>query len=410
MNKVLMVALETPPCHSPGVQRTMNFVRTLPSLGWLPIVLSASESVYEHQDTETAASWPPEVDIVRAFGLDSSRHLAVRRQYWSGTATPDKYVTWLLPAVIKGLKLIRTHRPRMIWSTFPVATSHWVAAILARRTGLPWVADYRDPAQFHYDMGLPRSRLARYVDRRTVEHAHKLVFTTERAQELYQLQYDTLEPERTVVIENGYDDVLRASIVASRERAPPAPTGHVRLLHSGALYGQGRDPTNLIRAVQILQQRLSTQGRRVTLSFRGIALSTPEHELITKAGQHSFIEFLPRVPFRQAFAEMFGATVLILLQQELFDYQIPGKTYEYIASRRPIVGVVANAGATAALLRRVDSALIVEDMDVATIANAIERAIELPERSGDVSSYSRSAGSHALADLFESILDETGRG
>ena len=405
-----MVALETPPCHSPGVPRTANFARTLPSLGWLPVVLSARESIYEYLDREAAALWPPEVEIVRAFGLDSSRHLAIRRQYWSGTATPDKYLTWLIPAVAKGLQLIRMQRPQLIWSTYPVATSHWVASILARRSGLPWVADFRDPAQFHYDSELPISKLAAYVDRRTVEQANCLVFTTERSRALYRKQYPTLESERTTVIENGYDEALYESIVASHVRVPPASNGHVRLLHSGALYGQGRDPTSLIRAVELVHQRLSTQGRKVTLSFRGITPFTAQQGLITNAGAKPYVESLPRLSFRQAFAEMFTSTVLVLLQQELFDHQVPGKAYEYIASGRPIVAVTSETGATADLLRRVGSTLVVPDGDVGAIAEAIERAIELPERGGDISPYSRSAGSHSLAKIFNAITDSRSDG
>ena len=408
MNKVLMVALETPPCHSPGVQRTANFARTLPSHGWLPVVLSASESIYEYVDRDAVALWPPEVEIARAFGLDSSRHLAVRRHYWSGTATPDKYVTWLLPAVLKGLRLIRMHRPSAIWSTYPVATSHWVAAILARRTGLPWVGDYRDPAEFHYDPLSQRSRLARYVDRRTAEQAHHLVFTTDRARELYRRSYPCLSDEHTSVIENGFDEALHATILASRKSNVIPSDARVRLLHSGALYGRGRDPANLIRAVARLGAKLASQGRRLKLTFRGTELSAAQQTSILEAGAHEHVEFLPRLPFRAAFDEMFSADVLVLLQHELFDYQVPGKAYEYIASRRPIVAISSPSGATAALMRKVESAIVVGNEKVAEIADALESAISLPARSCDISAYGRQGRGQRLAELLDQVAGVNG--
>ena len=404
MNRhALMIALEFPPCHSAGVQRTLSFVRHLPGLGWRPTVLTASTRAYRHLDGGGGAGLPEGITVSRAFALDASRHLAIRGRYLALTASPDRYVSWFLPAVMKGLQLVRRERPDVIWSTYPVSTSHWIASVLARKTGLPWIADYRDPAQFHYDPGVAASRLARRIDARTAAEAAMLVFTTARARDLYLERYPALATERATVIENGYDGAAFASF----NEAGPAIAGRqgkdVLLLHSGALYGEGRDPAALIEAVGILGPRLAAAGRRVVLRFRGVTATPAQRELVQCAGAESYVEFAHRVSFAEAQAEMAGADVLVLLQSALFDLQIPGKAYEYIATRRPIVALTGPGGATAELLRGVDAAVVVDDRDVAGIIAGLEAGLGMAPRGGDLRRYERAAGAQRLAGLLDKV-------
>ncbi len=54
-------------------------------------------------------------------------------------------MSWRWTAVAAGLKLIRHYQPAVLWSTYPIATAHQIGAILHRCSGLPWIADFRDP-------------------------------------------------------------------------------------------------------------------------------------------------------------------------------------------------------------------------------------------------------------------------
>ena len=56
------------------------------------------------------------------------------------TALPDRWTSWFWGAVPAGLSLIRRYKPRVLWSTFPIATSHLIALTLHRLTGIAWVA------------------------------------------------------------------------------------------------------------------------------------------------------------------------------------------------------------------------------------------------------------------------------
>ena len=148
MPRVLMIAYHFPPlAGSSGIQRTLRFVQQLPRHDWQAAVLSTRALAYERSDADLDAEIPRGTVVARAWALDSARHLAVAGRHIGATARPDRWVSWKFDGVRHGLRLIRELRPAVLWSTFPIATAHLIAAALQRRTGLPWIADFRDPME-----------------------------------------------------------------------------------------------------------------------------------------------------------------------------------------------------------------------------------------------------------------------
>ena len=143
---VLMVAFHFPPFSlSTGLLRTVSFARELPDRGWTPLVLTASPRAYGEAQPATAGDEVPGLDVHRAFALDVQRHLSIRGAHLGWMATPDRWNSWLLGAIPKGLALIRRHRPALIWSTYPISSAVLIGLALHRISGVPWVLDLRDP-------------------------------------------------------------------------------------------------------------------------------------------------------------------------------------------------------------------------------------------------------------------------
>lgn len=343
--RALMVAFHFPPqSGSSGVLRTANFVKNLPPLGWRPDVLSARPRAYEQVRTDLIESIPPATKVLRAGALDAARHLSVAGKYPLAFALPDRWSTWWIPGVLAGLRHIRRERSDLIWSTYPIATAHLIAATLARLTGLPWVADFRDPMVSEgYPKEPAKQRLWQRLERHVLEHAQLCVFTTERAAATYRQRYPQAA-HRCVVVENGYDDDVFIGVQPDRQGVP---SDKLLLLHSGLIYPRDRDPSGFFAAVAELLRRGVLQRDRLLIRFRAPVHGEDVARIAQAHGLADVVDITGPVPHAKAIAEMMAADLLLIFQGSGFNAQIPAKIYEYLRAQRPVMAVVDPAGDTA---------------------------------------------------------------
>ena len=376
MQKILMVAFHYPPYEGgSGVHRTLKFSRYLPEDGWLPIVLSATPRAYSRIGTEQLAEIPEEVIVHRAFALDTARHLSLGGHYLRVTALPDPWATWWCPAVLAGLKLIRKYRPSVIWSTYPIATAHLIAFTLQRLTGLPWVADFRDSMT---EEGYPRDvwsrRFCRWIEKHTVLNSSRVVFTTNLTKRMYLERYPHVGPDRFIVIPNGYDeeDFAGLDVASSHSSNNGQP---VRLVHSGVIYPDDRDPTAFFQALSRLKKdrQISVSGLKIDLRASGSEVYY--RSLIHEYGIDDIVQLLPAISHREAIEDCWQADGLLLFQAASCNHQIPAKVYEYLRLGKPILALTPDEGDTTGVLNEAGGATVVNLADENAIACAIPEFI-----------------------------------
>ncbi|ANQ86411.1 hypothetical protein dqs_3390 [Azoarcus olearius] len=370
MKRILMIAYHFPPVQgSSGVQRTLRFARYLPEFGWEPIILTAHTRAYENTTPDQLADVPAGTVVVRAPAWDTARHLAIGGRYPGFLARPDRWLTWWLGAVPAGLGLIRKYAPAAIWSTYPIATAHSIAATLHARSGLPWIADFRDPmAQDDYPEDPATWESFARIERRAIEQASLSVFTTPSALELYRERY----PRRTdslALLENGYDEETFTNAAAGE----PLHPGKLTLLHSGIVYPSERDPTHLIAALARLKASAPAIYGRLRIRFRAPVHADLLHALAQRHGVDDVIETCPSIDYRDALAEMMRADGLLVLQAANCNAQIPAKLYEYFRAGRPILALTDPAGDTAVTCRSAGISAIARLDDEAAIVGCLER-------------------------------------
>jgi len=408
MKRVLMVAYHFPPlAGSSGIQRTLRFVQHLPRFAWEPMVLSADPRAYERTSNDLVAEVPENVIVKRSFALDTARHLAISGRYVAAMARPDRWVSWKIAAVRDGLRMIRKLKPSVIWSTYPIATAHLIGAELHRKTGLPWIADFRDPmAQDGYPTDPKTWNAFKKIEETAAKHAAFCVFTTPGAASLYKARYPDAA-ERIVVLENGYDEETFAS-QQDLGRSEPLNPGVVTLLHSGIVYPDERDPTKLFVAIRELKDGNVLGGLRFRIRFRAAVHDELLNALGVQYDVSEYIELCPPIPYRDALAEMLRADVLLVMQAANCNAQIPAKIYEYLRAGRPIAALTDPSGDTAGLLRNAGIDWISPLDDSKAIASRLREIVHavtsdtarlpLPEA---VASASRLCRSEALAQLLE---------
>lgn len=410
-NSVLMIAYHFPPlAGSSGIQRTLRFVQHLPDFGWQPVVLTASPGAYERTSDDLLADVPSTTVVRRAFALDTARHLAVRGRYFGALARPDRWTSWRFDGVRQGMHLISALKPKAIWSTYPIATAHLIGAELHRRSGLPWIADFRDPmAQEGYPADPVTWTQYSEIERFALHHAVRSVFTTPGAARVYQERYPD-SYARVAVIENGFDEETFAAAEAARPTLRPLNPGVTTLLHSGIVYPQERDPTQLMAALRDLRRSGVVDAYRLRLRFRAAVHDGLLHHLAQEHGVADLIETLPPTSYQDALYEMRCADGLLVLQASDCNEQIPGKLYEYLRASRPIVAITDAAGDTAKLLRRfsinaiapLDSSLLIGTVLSDFLAKLRLGDADLPERAA-VQEASRRARSKTLSCLLDEI-------
>jgi glycosyltransferase involved in cell wall biosynthesis len=412
---VLLVAYHFPPlAGSSGIQRTLRFVQHLPELGWRPLVLTADPRAYERTSNDLLTDVPPGTVVERAFALDTARHLSIGGRYIGSMARPDRWTSWRFDAIRRGMALIRRHRPRAIWSTYPIATAHEIGAALQRKSGLPWIADFRDPmAQDSYPADPLTWKAYERIERHALLTAATSTFTTPGAAAEYARRYPGAA-SRIEVLENGFDEASFAGVdpIASAAKGPLNP-GAITLLHSGIVYPSERDPTQLMVALRRLRDAGAIAPGALKLRFRACIADELIHRLAAEQGVNDFVETLPAMPYRLALEEMLRADGLLVLQANNCNAQIPAKVYEYIRAGRPVLGLADPSGDTAGVLRAAGyahlAALESADAIVQALADLVRelRAGIAPQPHKDlVRAASRLARSEALARLLGRVTSQ----
>jgi len=415
VKRVLMIAYHFPPMHgSSGMQRTLRFARYLPDHGWEPIVLAPSPRAYQQTDSGQLSDIPQQVRVHRAFALDTARHLTVMGRYPRVLALPDRWVSWWLGAVPAGWTLIKKYKPDVIWSTYPIATAHLIGLSLHRLTGIPWVADFRDPmVQPDYPADPSTYRAFERVENKTVEYCTRAVFTTPGTLKDYQTRFSHIPSSRFHLIENGYDEFSFASIVPRVNQM--AKPGRITLLHSGIIYPSERDPTFLFDALSVLLKWNVINADSLHIILRASHHENYLQSLIDRFEIGSIVSLAPPVSYSEALAEMLAVDGLLLLQAANCNNQIPAKLYEYLRAQRPILALTDPAGDTAEKLKSVGIDTIAPLDSKEAIMEELNRFFVLlregraPVAPMDkILSNSREAGAAELAHLLNKVakIDE----
>ena len=401
MKKVLLIALEYAPCRSAGVQRTLRFAEFLKEFGWQPIVLTATDNIYQRRDDTLVA---PDCPTVRAKCEDASVKFAINGKYFQWMTLPDKYWPWYFDAVRQGCRLIEEHKPDVIWSTYPVLTAHLIAKKLSQKFELPWIADFRDPLQCRYDSSAQQySWFKKWLEARVVKSASQIIFTSEKATDFYRTLYINENKDKFATIENGFyhDNLIQdEGLTVSTKRKPK-----FQLLYSGALYQNGREPRPLFEAVASLKRDGVINADNFILTFRASKLRM-HSSILHSLNISDIVEFLPPISFFESSIEMKNASATVLIQDELFHRQIPGKVYDYISAGKPILAVTPPNSATADLVNKLPNGFQVWNKNeiMTALTHLISNCVSNQE---DIQQYSRKARTEELSHCLEQLLLKT---
>ncbi|MDA3871426.1 MAG: glycosyl transferase family 1, partial [Candidatus Marinimicrobia bacterium] len=171
MKKVLIITYYWPPAGGPGVQRVLKFAKYLPQFGWQPIILTVKNGEYSAIDESLIKEIPKECIVYKTktfepynlykkfvgkkkdeklptyiLNTNKNDNLNNKIAKWirANLFIPDARIGWISHIVREGMKIIEKENPDIIFSSSPPHSLQIGAKKLAKKSGLKWVADFRD--------------------------------------------------------------------------------------------------------------------------------------------------------------------------------------------------------------------------------------------------------------------------
>lgn len=410
MNKLLLVTYHYPPSTAVGGMRPAKFARYLPEWGWEPTVLTvlppdtaASPSQEETANIYRVAEWPHPLKSLESFKVRQLRRRGreseiTRRMHGSHAQAmapsrtglaglklwiisflwlPDRETGWLIPAVYRGLRLIRQKNISHVVTTAPPFTCHLIGLLLKRFTGVHWVADFRDPWSLSHKPALIRNRLTDALETRligfVIRQADLVLSVTQPMTEDVRREHPDVAPGKFLTLTNGFDasefEEFRDSAVL-RPSPPPVVFSYL-----GTFY-YGRSPEPFLRAMRSLLDDGSVKPDTVLIKFTGnvgMAEGQSVEEMVLRYRLEKVVSIEPLVPRRAALRQTLQSHVILVLTEQ-HAHALTFKVFEALASGAMILGI-GGSGAVSNLLTRTGRGISVHPASLQEIREGILECI-----------------------------------
>jgi glycosyltransferase involved in cell wall biosynthesis len=413
----LMITYYFPPLGGIGVQRSAKFVKYLPHQGWNPVVLTVRDNwrnrMEQGVDHSLDADIPEQVEVIRS----QSREYAAIHQLLFRLGLrkaliglehlvpflPHYYKIGWYPFAIRAGRLKLNSAPvDVIYSSSTPYVAHFIGRALSREYGIPWVADFRDPwTQRTY--GRPRAlfqaKLDRRLERIVLESADAIVANTPTNKQAICGEFH-VSADKVHVIPNGYDpedfDHFEDSVPQEERFVISCVGTFYEMPDTGAFFRAYR--------------RFYDDHPDAYLRFLGPRLRGVRDAFDRVLTPGSW-EARQRIEHSEAVRIMQRSAVLLANLPLVTDvHWIPGKLYEYLAARRPILFIGPTLGDAATILQRAGTGLIVANEETA-ILTAL-RSLYADWQAGHqldpdlevVHEYDRRRQTQVLAEVFEQVL------
>ncbi|MEK7249086.1 MAG: glycosyltransferase family 4 protein [Bacteroidota bacterium] len=421
--RVLVVAYYFPPMGLSGVQRTLKFVKYLPQYGWKPTVLTVEPGGYfAHDDSLLKELEGCDVEVVRTKAAGPGKVFAKKgtvrlpserwRKFLSRVSDtffiPDNKIGWKRKAVAKALALHKITPFDMIFATAPPFTDFLIGAEIKSRINKPLVFDYRDPwveyPHKFYPTPFHKLRSSR-LQRHALKASSHVVTTNRRVKELLIKRYGFLSYNDIEIIPQGYDpEDFKGCMVPEAEGVIPK-SNKMRITYAGVFW-EDRVPTYFLHALHTLFQEQPLLRGRIEALFIG-KFRKENTKLVEKLGLNDTVKVVDYLPHRQCVNNLVASDVLWMIVGD--EVGSPGKTYEYIGARKPILGCVPDGFLKQTILEA--GGKVTAPNDVVGIKRAIEEfyrqheegklqgpSVEVAEK------YNRVKLTGQLVKVFESLL------
>ncbi|MBW8049400.1 MAG: glycosyltransferase family 4 protein [Cytophagales bacterium] len=431
MKKVLVITYYWPPSGGSGVQRWLKFVKYLVDFDWEAIVYtpengespvidqSLFKDVPENITVLKKPIWEPyslykkfvgqkkEEKINTGFLTERERpKLAEKLSVWirGNLFIPDARKFWIKPSVRYLTKYLKKNPVNAIVSTGPPHSMHLIALGLKQSLNIPWIADFRDPWT-HIDF-YDQLMLSKFADNK---HKHQEKLVLENADKVVTVSYnwakdfEILGAKNVNVITNGYDE-------SDFEFGAKLITNEFILNHIGSL-NKDRNPHQLWNALEELCKDDENFKKDLVIKLIGKTDVTVINS-INKSGLTSELKQIQYLAHSEVLQTLFESQILLLLLNNTPNVMgvIPGKLFEYLAAKRPILCIGPPEGDSGKIIKDCNAGYVYDFEDKVGIKKRLKELYEIYKsekhyiKSNKIERYSRKNLTRQMADLLNEIV------
>lgn len=421
--RVLIITYYWPPSGGSGVQRWLKFAKYLPEAGWEPVIFTPENPDFDLKDATLEKEiskdlevikfpiWEPYQLLDKLRGKKEShpgRLLEQKEQSFIEKAAiwlranflvPDPRIFWVKPSVKFLTELIESGQFQAIITTGPPHSMHLIGRELKRKTGVFWLADFRDPwSQWEFLDKLPMQNRVRQQHRRMEQEVLLEADVVTTISPTFQQDLAELANRKISLLTNGFDPKDIPLGFSAREKRG----GSLHLVYTGII-DSIRNPMPLLKA---MREEFSKEIGEVKFTFVGKVSEYVKEQIALDSWLSSHVHFAGYVSHQEVFGyyEKADALALILTNTKNAKGNIPGKLFEYIATTLPILALGDPEGDSGKILLASGAGKVLAHTDHVAIQVSLRK---LFERSGKtdpaigVDQYSRKNLSIQLANLLD---------
>jgi glycosyltransferase involved in cell wall biosynthesis len=416
--KILMVAYYFPPLGGSGALRPLKIAKHLPKYGWQPIIITAKNPDWYY-------AYDPDLLNELSSGIKIFKSLTVKAAWIyrllnplkieqidniikSYFLIPDEHIGWLLAAYFSAKAAVKKFNPQSIYSTSGPMTCHLIAYLLKKKTGLPWIADFRDEWLEDPKLNLPTPFHRKFhflIEKLIVNEADKITCMAPMYEKC--LAKHVNSRNKLITIPAGFDP---DDIIAENFSNKTLTHSQKCILTFTGLFYETFRPKALLRAVSELITEKKIAKDEIEIKFVG-ANSFKDLGCKDKFKICKFTGFLPR---KKAIEHAANSNVLLLLlSNERGRDVIPSKIFEYLALKKSILAIVPSNGEVANIVRKTKSGIVADFDNVNEIKRAILRLysewqkgeLEQKQDIKEINKYNQVTLVGKVADILNNITE-----
>lgn len=423
MQKILIIAYYWPPAGGPGVQRWLKFVKYLRDFQLEPIVYVPENPNYPITDNSLINEIPEGIKILKRpifepYGLASvfskkktkrissgiiqkhkKQSVLERTLLWirGNLFIPDARKYWVKPSVSFLSDYIKKEDIKTIITTGPPHSIHLIGLGLKKKFELQWITDFRDPwtsIGYHKKLKLGKSaaRKHKLLESTVLNAADKIVVTSNTTK----TEFQDITTKPIKVITNGYDGEVQEAVLDDK----------FTISHIGSLLTD-RNPQVLWKVLQEICNENERFKEQLLINLVGV-VGKEVITSITENGLAEQTEQMGYVGHDKVLKLQPKSQVLLLLEIDSKETSgiVPGKLFEYLNAKRPILAIGPKAWEASAIVKETNAGVGLLSTDESALKDVLLEWFSMFEKnklhlnSAGIEKYSRKQLTEQLANFI----------